>query len=270
VHPELTDFTESARTAASTATATTGPPDIEAAVAAAANDTARLSELLDALASARLWLPLPDDGEPVTDGSAVNLPTVTYLGREFVPAYTSADLLLGSAGEPTAVLPHAVVQAADLARLLPAGIGIALNAGARQSVPVYPEGVAYLASARTRDATGHITVGPVPQQPDALLAGIRYGLRSVGAAETASAAWLTVESAGEGLVISVQLDDPAEAAARDACVRVVEQAALAAPEDTTFPIDVTFPGEGEPDDIDGWIAGFAVPFYRRDRQTLSL
>jgi hypothetical protein len=259
VHSELTIVTDPARTAA----AATGPAEIERALAAAVDDTGRLSELLDALASARLWLPLADDG-PVTDGSSVNLPTVTYLGREFVAAYTSADLLLASAGSATAVLPHAVVQATDLARLLPAGIGIALNAGAPRSVPVYPEGVAYLAAARVKDATGRVTVGPLPRQPDALLAGIRYGLRAVRAAAAASAAWLTVESAGEGLVISVQLDDPAEAAARDACLTVVEQAALAAPEDATCPIDVTFPGEGEPDDIDSWIAAFADPFYRRD------
>jgi hypothetical protein len=38
-----------------------------------------------------------------------------------------------------------VVRAADLARLLPPTIGIALNAGASESVPVYPPGVAYLA-----------------------------------------------------------------------------------------------------------------------------
>ncbi len=258
MHPELTIVTDTGRTPA----AATGPAELERALAAAADDTGRLSKLLDALASARLWLPLADDG-PVTDGSSVNLPTVTYLGREFVAAYTSADLLAGAAGAATAVPPHAVVQATDLARLLPAGIGIALNAGAPRSVPVYPEGVAYLAAARLTDATGRITVGPLPRQPDALLAGIRYGLRAVGAAVAASAAWLSVEAAGEGLVISVLLDDPAQASARDACLTVVEQAALAAPEDATCPIDVTFPGEGEPDDIDRWIAAFADPFYRR-------
>jgi hypothetical protein len=255
VHSELTTAPEPNPASAA---------EFDRALAAAADDTGRLSELLDALATARLWLPLPSDGEPVTDGSAVNLPTVTYLGHEFVPAYTSADLLLGSAASATAVLPHAVVRAADLARLLPAGIGIALNAGARQSVPVYPEGVAYLASARLKDATGHVTVGPLPRQPDALLAGIRYGLRAVRAAVAASAAWLTVESAGEGLVISVLLDDPGDAAAQDACMQVVEQAVLAAPQDATCAIDMTFPGEGEPDDIDNWISAFAAPFYRRD------
>ena len=37
--------------------------------------------MLDELSRGRLWLPLPEV-RPVTDGSAVVLPTVTYLGAE--------------------------------------------------------------------------------------------------------------------------------------------------------------------------------------------
>ena len=65
----------------------------EHALAAAAKDPDRVTDLLDELSRGRLWLPLPDDDRPVTDGSAVLLPTVTYLGAEFVPAFTSAHQL---------------------------------------------------------------------------------------------------------------------------------------------------------------------------------
>src|ERR1700735_1184985 len=65
----------------------------EHALAAAAKDPDRVTDLLDELSRGRLWLPLPDDERPVTDGSAVLLPTVTYLGAEFVPAFTSAEQL---------------------------------------------------------------------------------------------------------------------------------------------------------------------------------
>src|SRR5579875_1648858 len=247
-----------------------GDPDtaVEHALAAAAADEARIGEVLDALRRGRLWLPLPDDGTPVTDGSAVTLPTVIYLGREFVPAYTSADQLIrasapagaagpascapGVAGDgdahfahpahpahpatpggPSAAarpvapagrtglaggqepedIPHLVVPAAALASLLPAGLGIALNPGAPCSVPVYPEGVAYLAAAQVpaarvapdrsaaarrqggRQGPGRppppgaltppagertpgppIRVGAPPSQPAVLLARIRAGL----------------------------------------------------------------------------------------------
>jgi len=265
---------------------------MERALAEAARDSSKLGDMLDELSRGRLWLPLPEDGRPVTDGTAVRLPTLKYLGAEFVPGFTSAARLRGTVPRPRAPLPpgpgiftvleasgvhalppikpHIVVPVAALARLLPADVGIALNPGAGESVPVYPEGVAYLASVPAPGPHGRISVGPPPVRPDGLLDGIRSGLAGVPAASQAAAAWLAVEFAGEGLVISVTLDDPGDGDARDAVVRVVEQAALASPTDPRFPIDVTFPGEygpGEasaPDPVDEWVSACATPFYRRD------
>jgi hypothetical protein len=258
---------------------------MERALAEAARDSSKIGDLLDELSRGRLWLPLPEDGQPVMDGTAVRLPTLKYLGAEFVPAFTSAARLRGTVPRPRAPLPsapvpgvhapppvkpHIVVPVAALARLLPADVGIAINPSAGESVPVYPEGVAYLASAPDPDPHGRISVGPLPIQPDDLLGGIRSGLAGVPAASRAAAAWLAVEFAGEGLVISVTLDDPADGDAKDAVVRVIEQAALAAPTDPWFPIDVTFPGEygldegSMPDPVDDWVSAFAIPFYRRD------
>ena len=54
---------------------------IERALAEAARDPDRIGDLLDELSRGLLWVPLPDDDGPVTDGSAVVLPIVTYLGR---------------------------------------------------------------------------------------------------------------------------------------------------------------------------------------------
>src|SRR6476660_2853299 len=65
------------------------PAAIEDALATAVKDPDQVTALLDELSRGRLWLPLPD-ASPVTDGSAVLLPTVTYLGAEFVAAFTSA------------------------------------------------------------------------------------------------------------------------------------------------------------------------------------
>jgi len=240
---------------------------VEQALAAAIENPVRISELLGILRRGRLWVPLPDDGRPVTDGSAVNLPTVTYLGADFVPAFTSARRLQ-EAGEPEAdgqqlMVPHVVVRTADLARLLPPDLGIALNPGLGASVPLYPEGVAHLAAEPHPAEGGLITVGPLPGQPDALLAAVRAGLISVPAAREASAAWLSVEGAGEGLIFSVALDEPSDGAAQAEVISVLEQSAADEPQDAQFPIDVTFPGEGEADPIDEWIAAFAAPFYRR-------
>jgi hypothetical protein len=267
---------------------------VERALAAAVADGTRLGELLDALSRGRLWVPLPDDGHPVTDGSAVTLPTVTYLGRDFIPAFTSARQLRqsleprpsplagpppeaaspagqapepddGDQGEPD--VPHLVVPAAELARRLPGSLGIALNPGARQSVPVYPDGVAYVASARPAGQSGQaarVDVGYPPPGvvPPALLAAIAARLSLLPAAREAATAWLSVEFAGEGLVIAVTLDDPTDSAAIDAVIAAIEQAAAATPPGPGIPVDVTFPGEGEPDAVDTWISAHATPFYR--------
>src|SRR6266478_922112 len=84
---------------------------IEHALAAAVKDPDQVTDLLDELSRGRLWLPLPD-ARPVTDGSAVMLPTVTYLGAEFVPAFTSAGRLAiwlgrttGPAGQAGSFVP---------------------------------------------------------------------------------------------------------------------------------------------------------------------
>jgi hypothetical protein len=239
---------------------------VERALTAAIQDATRIGDLLDTLRASRLWLPLPDDGTPVTDGAAVTLPIVTYLGNEFVPAYTSAELLTVLAGPPHALagspsFPHVVVRAADLARLMPADVGIALNAGASESVPVYPQGVAFLADGADRD---QISLGPLPTWPEDLLAEISAGLARIPQAAQAVVAWLSIQFSGEGMIISVTLDDPADTAVQDAVVAAFERAARDTRYDTGYPIDVTFPGETEPDHIDHWIATAGQPLYQRD------
>ncbi|MGH3205546.1 MAG: enhanced serine sensitivity protein SseB C-terminal domain-containing protein [Streptosporangiaceae bacterium] len=276
------------------------PAATEHALAAAAKDPDRVTDLLDELSRGRLWLPLPEDERPVTDGSAVLLPTVTYLGAEFVPAFTSAQQLAawhgrneggrggaqairGAAGQvsvpaqqrpddparrssgadgPFAAMPHIVVPAAELARLLPAGMGIALNPGAGASVPIYPEGVGYLAATLVLADGAHVRVGRPPADPVTLLTEIRTALGTVPEVQQASRAWLSVPGQGEGLVISVTLHDPGSEVAHSQVITAIERAVGTVPEQG-FPIDVTFPGEGEPDQVDEWISAHAEPFYIR-------
>jgi len=260
------------------------PAAVEDALATAVKDPDRVTALLDELSRGRLWLPLPDTS-PVTDGSAVMLPTVTYLGAEFVPAFTSAERLAGWPGRmavpppstgdgdrlspgdgPFADLPHIVVPAAELARRMPAGLGIALNPGADASVPISPEGVGYLAAALV-DAKGtQVRVGRPPADPIPLLSEVGTALGGVPAVRQASRAWLSVPGQGEGLVISVTLDDPDSETTHLEVLSTIEQAVERAVKHgpgQEFPIDVTFPGEGEPDQVDAWISAHAEPFYIR-------
>ena len=251
----------------------TSPAAIEHALAAAAKDLDQVTDLLDELSRGRLWVPLPDT-RPVTDGSAVMLPTVTYLGAEFVPAFTSAGRLAswlaqpappqaGPPGDgPFAAMPHIVVPAADLARRMPSGVGIALNPGAEASVPIYPEGVGYLAAILVVADGTRIRVGRPPADPVPLLSEVRTALSSVASVRQASRAWLSVTGRGEGLVISVALDDPTGETAHQEVMDAVERAVRTVP-GQDYPIDVTFPGESEPDQVDEWISAYAEPFYIR-------
>jgi hypothetical protein len=257
------------------------PAAIEDAMATAVKDPDRVTALLDELSRGRLWLPLPE-ASPVTDGSAVLLPTVTYLGAEFVPAFTSAERLAGwpgkmtvpvpSPGEgerlspgdgPFAAMPHIVVPAAELARRMPPRVGIALNPGAEASVPIYPEGVGYLAAAVVVAEGTQVRVGRPPADPVPLLSEIRVALGAVSSVRQASRAWLSVPGQGEGLVISVTLDDPRSDTTQLEVLGAIERAVQHGP-GQEFPIDVTFPGEGEPDQVDAWIAADAEPFYIRE------
>ena len=156
-----------------------------------------------------------------------------------------------------------MVPAAELARRLPPGLGIALNPGAAASVPIYPAGVRYLAAAEWRAGEARIRLGQPPVEPESLLREVSAGLRPIPAARQAARAWLSVPGAGEGLIISVTLDDPADRESQEAVLVAVEQAAVVARPAARFPIDVTFPGELEPDDVDRWIADHAMPFHLR-------
>jgi hypothetical protein len=315
---------------------------VERAFELAAADPARLDDLLGALRLGWLWVPLPDDGAPVTDGSAVQLPTVRYLGDVFIPAYTSAPRLQRATPDPPEgrrppVIPHVVVRAADLARRLPPDLGIALNPGSPRSIPVSPAGVGEIAAEHATVGGCRVSVGPPPATPPALLAAIAASLRPIPPAREAATAWLTVHATGQsaagqsaagpsaagqaaagqsaagqpgpgrsaaeqpgggqsaeepsagqpvaghpaagqsgarqsgaGMIISVRLDDPADAAARDAVIAAVQGAVAAAPSMTSWPVDVTFPGEGEPDIIDRWVAAASAPFYQRDAARIEL
>ena len=146
---------------------------------------------------------------------------------------------------------------------MPPGVGIALNPGAEASVPIYPEGVTYLAAAEWWAGDVRIRLGQPPTEPESLLREVSAGLRPIRLARQAARAWLSVPGAGEGLIISVTLDDPADQMAQQEVLSAIAYAAEVAGPKASFPIDVTFPGEHEPDDVDRWIAEHATPFHLR-------
>jgi hypothetical protein len=288
---------------------------IERSLGSVMRDSGRLPGLLAELTRTRLWVPLPlRRHRPFTDGAAIMLPLIGSGGVDFVPCFTSVRRLTAwadtvpaetvefsveAAGRPwrragdTRIVPHIVVLAADLARRLPPGLGLAVNPDSAPGVPLYPECVSYLARLAPPDALpvqrlpdaaplgtmpssldGHPpSVGHPPVEPAALLRETSDGLRTLPPVRHASRAWLSVSGRGEGLIISVALDDPAREADRGAVADVLQRACAAVPLRVPFPVDVTFPGEPPGEDalsdgpaqdlIDDWIARNTRPFYTR-------
>jgi hypothetical protein len=195
-----------------------------------------------------------------------------------------------------------VVPAGGLAQRVPAGLGLAINPDTPTGLPIYPECVPYLARLAMREtavaaggggagrestpgglALGQLVhgsgvdflIGHPPAEPSALLAETRTALRALSPVRQASRAWLSAPGEGEGLVISVVLDEPAREDTRAAAARAIERAAASVALRVPFPLDITFPGErvaGEEQPealaplaaIDAWIAGSTRPFYARD------
>jgi SseB protein N-terminal domain/SseB protein C-terminal domain len=183
------------------------------------------------------------------------------------------------------LVPHVVLPAIGLARRLPSGVGLAVNPDSSPGLPLFPECVPYLARLTapavlalactappdgmameqlTSGTGARFLVGHPPAEPSALLAEARAALRALPFARQASRAWLSVPGEGEGLLISVLLDDPSSEHARDAAADAIEGAAAAVALRVPFPVDLVFPGEGPPDALDAWIAGHTRPFYDRD------
>ena len=162
------------------------------------------------------------------------------------------------------MVPHVVLPAIGLARRLPSGLGLAINPDSVPGLPLFPECVPYLARltapailalagtaspaglAMERLAQGGGTrflIGHPPAEPSALLAETRAALRALPFARQASRAWLSVPGQGEGLLLSVLLDDPASEQARAAATAAIEQAVATVALRVPFPVDLMFPGE---------------------------
>ena len=101
-----------------------------------------------------------------------------------------------------------------------------------------------LAMEQLAQGTGaRFLIGHPPAEPSALLAETRAALRALPFARQASRAWLSVPGQGEGLLISVLLDDPSSEQARAAVTDAIEDAAAAVALRVPFPVDLIFPGE---------------------------
>ena len=233
-----------------------------------------LGDLLDALGGSRLWLPLPDDGRPVTDGSAVDAADRHLPGQPSScprsPRRRGCGPRCRGPGRPCRWCMPPPVAAARRRSRRRAGQAAARRAGHRAQSRHGPERAGVPGGRRVPGRGAAFRCVAARTGGPSADAGWTPARRRSGPGCVRSAASpgrggcvALRRFAGEGLVISVALDDPADAAARDAVVVAIERAAAAAPQDPGFPVDVTFPGEGAPDSVDEWVSACAGPFYLR-------
>ena len=136
-------------------------------------------------------------------GTAVTLPIVSYLGQRFragvLPRLTAPAVRPAAERRRT----RSIRPACRGAGRRPGPAAAALHrdraeCGRTESVPVYPQGVSYLAADDDASDMDRISVRPLPVRPGRLLAGIAAGLIAIAVVRDASAAWLSVAVRGRG------------------------------------------------------------------------
>ena len=221
----------------------------------------RIGEFFGALVAGQLWVPLPEGAGPQEDGSFA-MPTLEFQEepesetQQLIPAFTSEEQF--AAGAPEGV-EQIVLSASDMVQQCPETVGLAINPGCEEGMPIPPEGVQMLA----QDFAGEtrITIDHPQTEPTELLAAVGKALGPVAQVVSASRAWIDVENAGEGLIIGVELDNPEDEQAQELALHAVEGVVKELEPD--FSLDVTFVDLVEDDPIDEWLLDNTEPFYSR-------
>lgn len=221
----------------------------------------RIGEFFGALVAGQLWVPLPEGAGPQEDGTFA-MPTLEFQEEEgsetqqLIPAFTSEEQF--AAGAPEGV-EQIVLSATDMIQQCPESVGMAINPGCEEGMPIPPEGVQMLA----QDFAGEtrITIDHPETEPTELLTAISTALAPLAQIVSASRAWIDVEDAGEGLVIGVELDDPTDEHAQELATNAIEGVVKQA--EPEFSMDVTFVDLVEDDPIDEWLLDNTEPFYTR-------
>ncbi|MEV4504890.1 enhanced serine sensitivity protein SseB C-terminal domain-containing protein [Streptomyces klenkii] len=225
---------------------------LEETLAAAKAGSIPAEDILKALATADLWMPLPE--APGGD-RGTRLPVIAIDGQPHVAVYTSAQQLKQSAGD----VAHAVMGARELIGTLPQELGLALNPGGEVGLPIHAAGVQTVRDGgrKTVHAGETIRLGEPAEEPVALLAALRRAFGAVPTVSSARRALVQVGNQHPGLLIGVAVSGAAEEA-RDAVLAAVSQAVSEEP--VPFTVDTVFLGNPN-DRTSVWMTDNVEPFY---------
>ncbi|MCF3105541.1 enhanced serine sensitivity protein SseB [Streptomyces roseoverticillatus] len=226
---------------------------LEETLAAAKAGSIPAGDILKALATAELWMPLPE--APGGD-QGTRLPIVAIDGQPHVAVYTSAHQLKQSAGD----VAHAVMGARELINSLPQELGLALNPGGEVGLPIHAAGVQAVRDGgrKTVHAGESIRLGEPAEEPVALLASLRRAFGAVPAVSSARRALVQVGNQHPGLLIGVAVRGGAAEESRDAVLAAVSRAVSEEP--VPFAVDTVFLGNPN-DQTSVWMTDNVEPFY---------
>jgi len=224
--------------------------ELEQGLAAAYAGTSPLSDWLDDLATAEVWVPLAASSE---EGRG-SFPILSIDGGSYLPAFTSEGEL--RAGNPGASYVRATL--ADLLRRLPGHIGVAVNPGGSVGLPIPADDARRLVSGEGRIPAGTtIRVGHPADEPDRLLAAVASEFGAAPHVTAARRCWAAAGESLPGVVLGIDVD-PDNPDARDSVVQAVRRAARASDYDGT--VDVVFANDR--DAFTEWMLANTEPFYR--------
>ncbi|MER8027838.1 enhanced serine sensitivity protein SseB [Streptomyces bauhiniae] len=234
--------------------------ELEEVLSASLGIPAAGARVIEVLARAFVWIPLPNGGGP--HSGPLDLPTVEIDGQVYVPVFSSEEQFRQS---PGGHLPHTVAPAVEFARGLPPQAGIVINPGGVVGLPLPPDAVAALCRVGGSPLDGPASGGRVrlfepdwQEDPVDFLAAASAEFAATGVVVSARRCLAVIETADPVLFVGVELahfEGDARAVPLDALGKALGRAPAPWPVNLVL-LDAT------QDPVADWLRANVRPFYQ--------
>lgn len=224
---------------------------LEATLAGVRAGTSSAQQLLAALGTNPLWVPLPAGADPQ---GHTQLPVIVLDDRPYVAVYTSAEQYARGAGAQA----HMELAGKDLAALMAEELGLAVNPGAELGLPVNADGVRVLRGGqRTVPAGGRLRLGVPAEEPDELLSALAATFAITPAVLEARRALAQVGDEPPVLLIGVRGDYDVGTWQQDSVAAVADALRR---HSAPYPVETVFLDDNR-DPVTVWLLEHTEPFY---------
>jgi hypothetical protein len=236
-------------------------PVEETLVAAKAGQVAG-DRVVDVLADADLWVPLPR-GATDTQGA---LPIMIIDEAKYVAVYTSEEQFKRCAGD----MSYAVAPGRAFVQTLPPELGLAVNPGGEVGLPIPPAALQAMRDEEGVAAGTRVMLGEPAEEPHDLLEALRAAFAAAAPeVTTARRAWGKVGAYPEGLLLGIETT-PDDDSSRQSALNAVDGALQRSP--VQFGVDTVFLDaqlSADEDPLSAWFLEHTQPFYTRPERPES-